>query len=98
LTEPPVKDHVSQGISGQVGDERTVEVNLIARDDDKASTTVSPWALAHCDAYHASEASADGCFLTGACRLFHRGTMLLIGILFVGWKFPLSPHLQARVR
>jgi hypothetical protein len=43
LTEPPVKDHVRQGISGQVGNDRTVEVHLVARDDDKASTTVPPW-------------------------------------------------------
>jgi hypothetical protein len=87
LTEPPVKDHVRQGIGGQVGNERTVEVNLVARDDDKASTTVPPWALAHCDAYHASEASADGCILTGALPTVHGGTMLLMR-LFVG--FPLQ--------
>jgi hypothetical protein len=45
LPEPPVEDHLRQGIGGQFSDNGTVEVDLVARDDDKTSTTVPPWAL-----------------------------------------------------
>jgi hypothetical protein len=45
LPKPPVEDHLRQGIGGQIGDDGAVEVDLVARDDDKASTTVPPWAL-----------------------------------------------------
>ena len=42
LPEPSVEDHLRQWISGQIRDDGTVEVDLVARDDDNAST-VPPW-------------------------------------------------------
>jgi hypothetical protein len=64
LPESPVENHLGQGIRGQLGDDGTVEVDLVARDDDKASTTVPAWApvQAHALRIIASEARAGGCF------------------------------------
>jgi hypothetical protein len=38
LPEPSVEDHLRRWIRGQIRDDGTVEVDLVARDDDNAST------------------------------------------------------------